>query len=325
MPSPRLDRLLFAAVIALAAAAWGQPAPPKPAPSRRQAEQALVDRFSPSSLTETVFLEADLNGTGRKEFLVAVYYVYAEIALRVLKMDGGSASLAAEAKNCIIAGMFPEITLVDLDRSTHPAIVVTTTQNHGEKVRFLFRWDAAELDPFGTWESESSGGRISFSLLNDAYFVDLDGDGALEIVNPPEFEAYHPGDNEPEKPRQYDVYKIGAKGYEPAAVFEGFDQFLGGPPKPQANTFLASSPGAAYRMTIANGDGRDVPPVTGAEIRLNGELVAGPEKVNANHRYLTIPVPVQANNRIDVTCTGPKGSALYIGVGPGKPARHGGQ
>jgi hypothetical protein len=90
---------------------------------------------------------------------------------------------------------------------------------------------------------------------------------------------------------------------------------------PQAARFLASQPGATYVMTIANGDGRGVLPVAGAEVRLNGKTVVEAGKITANARYLTPPVPVKAENRIEVDATGPPGSVLYIGIGPDKLAQ----
>ena len=56
------------------------------------------------------------------------------------------------------------------------------------------------MKPFGT--SVKRPGRRE-TLLNDAYFLDLDRDGILEIVNPPEFESYRPDDEEkPEQPEK---------------------------------------------------------------------------------------------------------------------------
>ena len=172
------------------------------------------------------------------------------------------------------------------------------------------------MKPFGTWVKRP--GRRE-TLLNDAYFLDLDRDGILEIVNPPEFESYRPDDEEkPEQPKKYAVYKIaGEDGYKPSGlVFEFFREFLAGPAKLQGDGFVASQPGAPYVMTIVTGDGRNVLPVTSAEVRLNGELVAGPEKINQNNRLLKVPVIVRAENVVEVTFSGPEGSALFIGVAP---------
>src|ERR1022692_3243550 len=122
----------------------------------------------------------------------------------------------------------------------------------------------------------------------------------------------------PSNPRKYAVYKIaGEDGYKPSGlVFEFFREFLAGPAKLQGDGFVASQPGAPYVMTIVTGDGRNVLPVTSAEVRLNGELVAGPEKINQNNRLLKVPVIVRAENVVEVTFSGPEGSALFIGVAP---------
>jgi hypothetical protein len=180
------------------------------------------------------------------------------------------------------------------------------------------RWSTwTNMKPFGTWVKRPGGRK---TLLNDAYFLDLDRDGFLEIVNPPEFESYRPDDEEkPEQPEKYAVYKIaGEDGYKPSGlVFEFFREFLAGPAKLQGDGFVASQPGAPY-MTIVTGDGRNVLPVSSAEVRLNGELVAGPEKINQNNRLLKVPVIMRAENVVEATFSGPEGSALFIGVAPAR-------
>src|ERR1039458_671776 len=107
------------------------------------------------------------------------------------------------------------------------------------------RWSTwTNMKPFGTWVKRP--GRRE-TLLNDAYFLDLDRDGILEIVNPPEFESYRPDDEEkPEQPEKYAVYKIaGEDGYKPSGlVFEFFREFLAGPAKLQGDGFVACQPAA---------------------------------------------------------------------------------
>jgi hypothetical protein len=72
-------------------------------------------------------------------------------------------------------------------------------------------------------------------------------------------------------------------------------------------------------MTLANGDGRAEMAVTGAEIRLNGVLIAGPDRINQQMRTLQIPVTVSAHNTLSVTVSGGASSALYVGIGPRHP------
>ena len=96
--------------------------------------------------------------------------------------------------------------------------------------------------------------------------------------------------------------------------------------RPHTERFSASAPGSPYILTIANGPrdetpaGRDRPPVQSAEIRLNGELVPGTEKISQTVRYLKIPVTVQAQNTVDVKVAGPQGAMLNIGIGPAPSA-----
>jgi hypothetical protein len=114
------------------------------------------------------------------------------------------------------------------------------------------------------------------------------------------------------------VYKIdGENGYKLTNLyFDFFRQFLAGPAKLQGDGFVASQPGTRYVMIIVNGDGRNVPPVSSAEVRLNGELQAGPGQINLNNHLLKVPAVAQAENTVSVTFSGPEGSALFIGFAP---------
>jgi hypothetical protein len=63
-------------------------------------------------------------------------------------------------------------------------------------------------------------------------------------------------------------------------------------------------------MTVSNGDGRDRTAVSSAEIRLNGVLIAGPDRINQQTRTLRLPVTVLANNTLSVTVTGDSQSSI---------------
>lgn len=285
----------------------------------KDAEWAATHRGRSSK--GVAFTSADLDGTGRQEYLVAVYRAGGDTALRVLRKEGGLVAVAdAPATRRFIMGgvSLPEVSTIDLDHSGRLGVLIDFRQGHGETTRCLLKWDGNSLQTFGTWSTENDyyGDPVSYSLLNYADFVDLDGDGSLEIVNEPEFEPGRPGDA-PETAKKYEIYKIQGDGYRLSSTFfEAFFQIWSNPYGTYQDTFITSQPGTPYIVTIADGDGRGIPPVTSAEIELNGQVIAGPGKVSTSSRYLTIPVSVQAKNVIKVTLTGPKDSELFIGVGP---------
>jgi hypothetical protein len=261
------------------------------------------------------FIAVDLSGTGHPDFLVAVYVTTdAGLAeLRVLKKTNGSAVPVQDFHLCR-GGSQPKVSLLNLDQASTPEILVELG-GRGQAIDWVFKWNGTALVSFGP------GGPYHGSPctdLQDASFVDLDGDGILEIVNEPE---YLPGQEKSDAPRTYQVYKLVDGTYTPSGVFEFFAGYAppGPPVRLRTRGFSASTPESGYVMTIANGDGRDEPPVQSAKIRLNGEVVPGTETISRKVRYLKIPVTVQADNEIYVSVTGPAGSALYVGIGPAQP------
>jgi len=298
-------------------------------PKYAQARARALGRGARSYVLDAEYVAADLDRTGRKDFLVAVYGDGVDCILRVLRREGSSATLVSESGNLQLGGAFPKITIVDIDHGRYPALVVQLLQNNGQQhTECLFRWDGNALQSYGTWEIDPATG-LGDSTLSEAVFLDLDGDGVLEIVNPPEFDSS--AWMQPERARtpvRFQVYKIAADdGFRVVGTLEGFSEYQVGPAKYRMQgltgdrdvrygSFLASQPGGEYIMTIANGDGREILPVTSAEVLLNGELVAAADQVTLNRRYLSIPVTVKAENRLEVRLRGAEGSALYVGIGP---------
>ncbi len=260
------------------------------------------------------FVSADLNKTERADFIVAAYsdpWGFSG-AVRVLKK--GSGEMASEFSFDCCAGFNPEISMIDLDHSGRPGILVEFGTDRGAAIDWLFRWSGAALVPISPTEPVLGG-----TALRNADFIDLDGDGILEIVDHTDVSKYSDVLN------TYNVYKLINGAYTLSGTFEyysiGFSP--GGPPpfRSRVEAFVASKPKAPYAMTIVNGDGRDHPPVQGAEILLNGEPVTTPGQITQSVRSLKIPVTVKAKNTVDVKVSGSQGAMLYIGIGPAEPPK----
>jgi hypothetical protein len=244
-------------------------------------------------------------------------YTAAELAsIRVLKVTDHFAALVDEPKLCPFGGDNPEVSLIDLDHSGNPAVLVSLVGGaEGVGMRWVFKWDGSALKSIGPGKDDEG---LPCTELHDPDFLDLDGDGILEIV-----ERSKPF--EPDTPDNYDVYKLTDGAYKLSGVFESFSGFpvpiAPPPPRFRIQRFVASAPGSPYIMTIANGNGRDEPPVQSAQVLLNGEAVTAPGQITQTVRSLKIPVTVKANNTVDANVSGQQGSFLYIGIGPAAPPK----
>jgi len=258
------------------------------------------------------FIRADLNNTGRPDFIVAAYESPwgSEGSVRVLKASSGDLVAQSSLGDCLM-GSPQEISVVDLDHSGHPGVLVELPDGHGgPTLDWIFRWDGSKLISLGPTRT------IGLSVCPGLYgsqFVDLDGDGFLEAVSTLVHAA-------PDEPVTYEVYKLAGGAYKPSGAFEFFEWFPVDseplPPAYRVREFIASLPGSPYVLTIANGDGRDEPPVESAQVLLNGEAVTTPGQITKTARWFKIPVTVKANNTVEVHASGPKDSQLYVGIGP---------
>jgi hypothetical protein len=307
-------------LLALIGPAFGQKPAAQPETAEHAKNRAIVEQFFPQKLLNDDaadvakygppstkgfgFVAADLDGTGQKEFLIVLYKWRGGAAVRVLKKEGDSAVVVDEPKLCPFSGQDPKVSLIDLDRSGRPEVLIQLATDRMEPMMWIFKWDGTELKSFGGTEDDRG---LPCTVLFDATFVDLDGDGILEIVDGNEFE-----NADQSGPVQSRVFRLKDGTYVQSGIFEYFFFGVTGP-----DTFEAGNPKIPYVVTVANGDGRKMPPVDAAEIRLNGELIAGPDKISRRSRYLSIPVTVKDQNTIDVRITsGAEGSGLFVGIGP---------
>ena len=319
----RVSGALFLAIFAWRA----QPSPAQTTdPIDRWFPQEVLDDFQSDNpgdtpIRQTAFVAADLNGTGANEFLAVVYAVQGldTMALvRVLHTGKGSAVTALpDCDGCSLVGGSPAISEIDVDGSGRPEFLVETTSGvHGHATEQVFRWNGTALESVGPFDVASDGKRDP--VVGDGEFVDLDGDGQLEMINPPDISNAIRAAGE--EAHAYTVYKLAGGVYARSElIFDFFQSYNLTMNKFPEDDFAAADPGQAHIMTLANGDGRARTGVTGAEIRLNGVLIAGPDRINQQMRTLRIPVTVSAHNTLSVTVSGGASSSLYVGIGPQHP------
>jgi len=259
-------------------------------------------------------MTADLNKTGHADFIVAAYSDPHGDSADILVLKKSSGALISELDLCG-TGIRPRLSPIDLDRSGSPEILVEfgDTGARGGSIGWVFKWNGSSLVPLSPTESENGK---PCTKLDESDFVDLDGDGILEIVDRIDVDYRNDANG---TPNTYDVYKLVNGAYKLSGSFEYYSGFWPGgfrPMRGRSETFTASNPKEPYVVIIANGDGRDRKSVQSADIPLNGEPVTTPGQITQSVRSLKIPVTVKAKNTVDVKVTGPKGSVLIVGIGP---------
>ena len=162
-----------------------------------QTHEEIVEQFFPQRLIDesvqdsqkggpepfktSNFVVADLNGDG-STFIIAAYSNGFSGVIRVLRKNNGTFSLVDEPNLQALSGDFPEVELLDLDNDGCSEVIVSFSSARGTTANWVFKWDGTKLDLIGPTRVSSFG--VVFTKLSDASFIDIDGDGIREIVNP---------------------------------------------------------------------------------------------------------------------------------------------
>lgn len=257
---------------------------------------------------------------------VVYFDVYHRVsgAVAVLVKQGASAVELAAPRFPMMRGITPQVRVLDLDADRRPEVIVSFSSAQGASADWVLRWDGTTLKPMGPDYVDEEG--YADTLLGEALFIDLDGDGVLEIVNSPD-------DPDPDAPAgtEYEVYALANGKYSQSKTLTFFDTFAR-PPKPPMETkgkedqlsqpevvtrdFVVADATVHYVMTIVNGDDTGDHRVTSAEITLNGIAVAGPETLGGSRRIVAIPVTAALSNTIRAVLRGPRDTWLTIAISP---------
>lgn len=257
----------------------------------------------PSPFTAMAFAPADLNHTGTNEFIVAAYSNGFSAAILVLKRQGNSAAVVAEPDLRLLAGIQPSVRLIDLDKDQRPEVLVSFTSARGPSADWLFRWTGSALSLIGPSSTDANGDVTT--QLSNADFVDLNNDGVLEIINPPQFGL----------PGPFEVFNINGKLLKSLEFFGTFVRKTGAPVE-ELQTFPVSDLSRSYRLKVLNGDNAGDHRSSSASIQINGNVVVGPERFNQNVGEIDVAVTLKATNTIGVRLAGAPESRLIITVEP---------
>ena len=122
------------------------------------------------------FLKADLDASGRFQFVVAFYSLQNDsqgVYLRVFRQQGSQLLFVGDQEDQHAHGGFgATVSLVDINGDGIPEIDVSGHQANGEQI----------FHEYFTWTGSSL--HLSIAAIADPELEDLDGDGVLEIVAP---------------------------------------------------------------------------------------------------------------------------------------------
>jgi hypothetical protein len=249
------------------------------------------------------YVAADLDHDG-SNYLVAAYSNGFSGAVRVLRRANGTARVVAEPDLPLLGGIFPEIRLVDIEGDDRPEVAVSYSSARGPAADWLFRWDGAKLTVFGPTTRDESGD-IDTELAN-ADFVDVNGDGILEIVNPTESDSGIGG---------WEVYRLEGSDFVPGGSLCYLGDFSVSAAMAE-ESFAVERPGPGFMLTVVNGDRDGSNRVRVGTIRLNGAAVVSPGDLGEGVRTVVRAVSLSAENRVALSLEGPAGSHVQITVGP---------
>jgi hypothetical protein len=242
---------------------------------------------------------ADLDKTGREDYLAAAYSNGTVAAFRLIKgTSPDTAVLVADANDPLLGGDGrPVIELVDIDNDGVPEMALEFARES-----WIFRYSDGALTPFAPTRMSKFG---PTSNLGAIAFADLDGDGKLEIL-----EIMR------DVTAPYIVFSLDASGKfvkmtNPPLFADRFER-ADGTPVAELRNFRAVA--GSYVLRIVNGDQSRRSVVTSAEVKLNGATIFSPGDFKNAQRTLSAPITLAEANSLTVELRSDTQSTLSISI-----------
>jgi hypothetical protein len=280
---------------------------------------ADVSHGGPRPFRAFAYTAADLNGSGQSDFVVAAYSNGFSGAVVVLSGHGAAAVEIANPQFPQMSGSAPAVKAIDMNHDGRQEIVVSLTSARGVSADWVLQWDGTTLCSIGPTALDTNGNEDT--VLNDADFIDFDGDGTLDIVNSMEFDAV-----DATAVDTFQVFKLLNGRFEAERTLNFFETFARIPPateRPSSmrpvkieRSFTIADASAGHLMTVVYEGEPGRQEIRSAEITLNGIVVAAPNIFAQHERVVTMPVALRPTNTLSIDIRGPRGSRMSIGIGP---------
>jgi hypothetical protein len=288
---------------------------------------AVVAQFYPSVLTDLAnaaktgggrdqcyaVLEADSNGQART--IVAAYTNLDVGAVRVLQANAAGYTIVAQPPaDHELMGEHCEVLAQDLDGDARPEAIVSfsTRDNTSE---WIYRWANGTLINL-TPVTPVNGTTFVDSALENASFLDLDGDGILEAFS---FAAPSLDASIPTAPSV--LYRLSAGGYVRDRRVVGLWPFERGSGSPTTDVFAVRVPAGAqppFALRVINGAGttgtghRVENALDSGRVWLNGTEIVHPSDFGSTVATIDRPVTLAADNELKVRLAGAPGGRITI-------------
>jgi len=281
-----------------------------------------VDARGVSQLTEIpqwTTMRVDLDATGSQNYLIVAYSNGFGGRVRVIREGASGPELVADPREPIMFGSSPSIEALNLAGDSRPEVVVGFANGRkGRSFAWVFQWGGQTLSSLNPFLDNDPDEVRERREIIDPTFVDVDGDGRMEILEPSEnfgvdVEFEREEQSVPLVPdRSFNVLELGSDGFQQSAVgatYFGYFERLKG--KPIATTEALKATAGHYVLRIINGEEGEHR-VESAEIQLNGQIVASSNDFRARAAVIEKQVSLNATNSITVELRGGPGSRINV-------------
>lgn len=312
---------MMKSVLAAALVTWAASAHAQTMTDDQIAEKFVPSAFTAYAANHTFFsdsrtwavLPVDLDHTGHEDYL-AVAYGNGHIAYLSVIQKRATPTLLAESASATECDGSPGVSAIDLDGDGKPELNLSChVGNHGTLFNSLFKWSAGKLVVLNPPHSRRQN---AWTAIRKANFVDLNGDGILEVLEIP---ADFVVDDQGILTENYIVYSLvnGKLAKASVAPLPYFGMFVRGKGQPQPEVHQFSATPGQYTLTVANGErGQNI--VDSGVIMLNGVTIAPPSSFSKKAN-LTTNVTLAAQNTLSVELQSTPGSLIYVIFTPKYP------
>ncbi|HEX3534875.1 MAG TPA: VCBS repeat-containing protein [Gemmatimonadaceae bacterium] len=267
----------------------------------------------PPSQQQVVFATGALE-PGGPTLIVAGYCNSERGSIAVISAAGTPTMLASVMPESLV-GRHIAVRLLDLDGDQRLKIVVRVDQYRGLPGTWVYEWSSGELKLLGP-TSEETPGNVA-SELSDATFVDLDGDGVMEVIDHQAGASYD-DNGQATVANEYIVGHVGNSTFAPQPV-DYFGQFVRTKATPIASDahFNATNGDHPRDFILVNGTGDPKTRVASATVTLNGSVIVHASDLNEKIERVRLTLPsVATENILSVELHGQPGASVMIVLRP---------